>query len=459
MNNPIRGSQRILAVLLSAIWLISAVFPVQFSTAGYAFSAVCGAFLGLIFWQRQNISLFFYAHFSALRLWHILVLTIAVRIGFVAWDGGIPFSDSADFEAIAHKMVDGSLAFSDPGRPPGPSWIGALSFWLLPESRLFIWLFNIAMATATVWITAQWVGRCLGSMVGNLAALFLALNPEDIANSAFLTTETGYLFFISCGLWAVVVKKHSRAVYFGLALGLAHYFRTTTVVFGLAGAFYLIFFGKNTVHWKNTAAAVASFLLVIGPIIWHNRQAYGIWSANSYHTGGWSLFLGSNTESHGFWNSSDVALMAEALQNHPPNINENASIHADRLAQQMAIERIKQQPWKWFFSGLLTRPFALWGDLTISLWAELRLVHACWHWPVVSIFFLYHKLLLFLAGLGLLRAGQSIRRLPSAMMWLILAALFTTFLHLIFNVEGRYHHVFLPLIAAWAAFGLNKKNE
>lgn len=141
--------------------------------------------------------------------------------------------------------------------------------------------------------------RRIGSpMAGVIAALLLAVHPDFIYQSAFLMTESNYLFELVLFLFLVTraVETESARMTVGaaLVLGALHLQRINAAPAGLAlaGAWLLITRGRA---WRNALILAVVPFLVLTPWLARNLAVYGepIW-VNS--NAGIHLYLANNPQ-------------------------------------------------------------------------------------------------------------------------------------------------------------------
>ena len=237
--------------------------------------------------------------------------------------------------------------------------------------------------------------------------------------------------------------------------GLAHYFRATGVLALIAILLTLDF--SQPVRRPLTYLLITGliFLLTVSPIIQYNYQQLHVVSLNPYHNGGWVLLTGSNITWRGHYNADDLRLLDQTFKQAQVPPNTSPYLFRDDLARQLAIQRIESNLPTFLWFVVSVKPFTYWGELT-GMWALAGLKNKTAILAITTFCVFFHRLLLLLAGWALFKSARWISQDGKLGLLAYLAfALLTTAAHLLIEVQGRYHFMFIPLlvlvIAGWYA--------
>lgn len=466
MNNisfNILRSDRLFAGILSIIWIISSVYPVQLSPVGY-FSAIGTLFLlGLFYRFRHTFYVFVQRLTDRISPWAIILIGAAIRVAMVIAHDNLHNADGGDFERIALEMINGQYIMT-PGRPPAPSWQTAAMYTVGGMHRSLPLLPQLLWDILHLWLVYRLGKYFFGINIGKIAALLLAFHPDHILNATEINTENGYFLLFYLGILLLLfgegstrtspLKRGLYAISAGLCWGLAHYFRTTTplALFAWGG---LMVADRSGTFRRSWPGLFAGFFLAISPLIVYNKQTYGIWSAASYQMGGWSVFLSTNPYYLGNWNQADVEVFEQRAAALALPDDVRSAVSRDKLALQMAHERWRQNPWTWVFSAIAFKPYCLWGDNGGGIWTQRRFAdRPILKYAFQAYFILYHKLLCLLAALGLWGLSQRTDPLPPYLRLFLWLALITTAAHSFLEVRAMYHHLFFGFMVWMAAFAI-----
>ena len=199
------------------------------------------------------------------------------------------------FSGQLHGWVNG-IAFYNSGMPSPPLYILFAGVFqsALPqhETIVIMRLLQCLAGAATIWLTARIAMTITDDhRAAILAAALAAFHPALVMESANITTETLYIFFVALGLWlyidqfaaaqlngqAGVVSHRNALILAALALGLATLTRAASALFPLVLAAHLLWLGRRRLvtDWRR---ACLTLLLVYGALVstWtlHNLVLY-----------------------------------------------------------------------------------------------------------------------------------------------------------------------------------------
>jgi hypothetical protein len=454
--------------VIAAILLISAIYPVRFDTMGWAMSAALAAFFGAMWLTQRYWTQGVEWLDQRLQIGWIMMLALIVRAVVLLTCDLTQVSDYQDFNNIALSILAGGEWF-DPGRPPGVSWLAAAIYALTGQRDIWIPLVvNGLLSVAGIGLVWLLVRQVAHIRAANWAAVLMVLYPEHIIHSNYLCSEVGYFLGIYVAVWLYFAKSagwmHWLAA--GMAVGVAHYFRSTAPLAlvalvlsawagghhgaGLLARHFNV--QKNTMLRRWVALAIG-FGLIVTPIVLHNQAQWRIWSLSSYHMGGWSMYLGTNPTYMGNWNHEDVAQFVALRDALPDSMSVGQKLlHLDGVFRNMAWERWQAHPMAWFRAVLRFKPYCFWGDPSGTWWVDQQFERGSWQHGLAGLWLIgWHKWVLFLAGLAMWQQRDG---LPPAARWWLWMAVLHTLVFCVMGTEGRYHNILLGGLCGWAGWWL-----
>jgi len=203
---------RLFAGILSLIWLVSSMYPVQLSTAGYIASVGALLVLALFFVNRQLCFAWIQRNADRISPAAIILAGAAIRIAMVLTHDLVHNADGGDFEKIALDILDGQYLMT-PGRPPAPSWQTAAMYALGGMNRFLPLLPQLAWDILHIWLVYRLGTYFFDKNIGKMAALLLAFHPDHILNATEINTENGYFLLFHLGILLLFLNS----VYSGLS--------------------------------------------------------------------------------------------------------------------------------------------------------------------------------------------------------------------------------------------------
>ncbi len=387
----------------------------------------------------------------------ILALALLLRLGWVLVGRVKPDVDFLVYDQHAMDFLSKKY-WMEPSLPIGASIIFAIHYYFFGHD-FRIPLVTIALvSTIQVWLVYDIIINVTKSRgAANLGAFLLAIWPEHYLYVNLLGSDVLYSGFLLASLWLWSKGRDRIAIWMlglnflcGVALGVSHWIRQTSPVFMLAILLSLI--AQSTRHWKDRAlsslAFVVGVVLVIIPIVYFNLANLGDFSIQAAQGFGWSVLVGTNPESRGRYNVQDLHRLDQELLERPPIPGEHPLLAWNRVAKEMGLKRIAENPVQFVKLVLWHKISILWGSSAHLGWSfaskKLR-----WAYPEVENWASYwHWLMLFLAAPSAFALARS-PRLPSG--WTVvsvygLAMLLFAAVHLLVEVQPRYHHLFLPFL-------------
>ncbi|MHC4216304.1 MAG: hypothetical protein ACYSWP_23380 [Planctomycetota bacterium] len=284
--------------------------------------------------------------------------------------------------------------------------------------------------------------------------------------TSFLGTEilysTAILFCIlllanSCRLRSFL----STSVVFatGLLLGFSHWIRPTAPLFIIPGALFLALTpGMIRVKVRSFCFILFGVLFAVAPLMWLNKRAIGIASPMPSHEGGWSLLTGTEPEFRGHCSTQAAKELNEEL-NRRVNPGIHPQLFRDRVAREMAIQRIRNNPISFVRLVLLYKIPDLWALSSNLIQGMKGPGVSFFAKPLLGLGMIYHSMVIMLCSVLIFRRYRLNIFKWSVLTVYVYAALATTVVHFFVEVQARYHHMFLPLIAIFCGFCLFPPNN
>ena len=457
----VQATYLLMGAYLAYAWLFSFTPYAEVTWGGlqadYLLAGVLVILLGATLWAgKRGLWTRLLAWGEKLSPGMLLGLALGLRLAWVLFSGVRQTSDWALWDKVAQDMFVYDY-WLHPIRRTGPSIQAGLIYHWFGYNTLLALLPNAFFSAAQVWFLHRIVALRGSKGAAGLAALALALWPAHIlycnliggeVQFAFLTLMSVYLFIHRHRFWGWLAACLGA----GLLLGAAQWLRPTAGIFMGALMGYLVLSG-----WRRPARLLAQigalllgFAIVVGPIVSFNLRELDIFSISPVRLGGWSFLTGTNPESKGFYSSRVRKELAKEIARRggaPEGVN--PSLFRERVATELAWKRIWEAPWPYLRLGFLHKPISLWGWSDHLKWSLRTSVLRSVEKQIIWLSSLYYKYFLGLAVLGLLLGLRAWRL--DACFYLVAAGLLTTWAHAFFEVQPRYHFMFLPMLALGAA--------
>jgi hypothetical protein len=415
--------------------------------------------LGFVAWKycRQTIG----AALNRIELSHIMLAAAALRLAWVLLSGIEQTSDFAGYDAYAMQIVKRGV-FLSVIWAPGASIFFALQYWLFGHIPLIAQSSLALLSTSQIYLVYGITRRTLDDKnAGKLAAIVLALWPEHIIYNNVLCTEVPFTTLVLLSIWLLWPEGRRftwRALLSGACLGAAHWVRPTAPLF-LVPVLLLLLLGKQRPAsiWdrgRMVVAVVAGFAVLLGLLIYYNYRDLGIMSVTSNKRSGYNLLFGTNFISHGFYNEADIKLVGqEGLRRGiPPGKNSYyardraAYLAYDRIARELAIARIKEHPLRVLHMAIVYKIPEMWGYPAGLIWSFEKSRFSEYYYIFAHTALIYNIMALGLCAWAVLRHRKYFATMDER--WACAAALLIAVLsHVVLEVQPRYHHPFLPILA------------
>jgi 4-amino-4-deoxy-L-arabinose transferase-like glycosyltransferase len=287
--------------------------------------------------------------------------------------------------------------------------------------------------------------------VGAVAGTLYALMPSQVLLVLVPLTEPMFTLLVVAAVRLAMELRRpgvASAIGAGVLLAVGQYVRATAVSL-LAPLLVLLVVmpGRVADRLRSGILVVATFGLLMIPVVAYNLDHHGDLSVSTSAYGGWSLYVGANREHDGMWNAEDAARFAE----FPGSSAWEKSAYAGTLVG----DRIAEDPEGAL--ALVPRKFSvMWADesyaaaYALAAGPPTRTVHVAW---LVSQ--LLYAPLTLLAAIGMVveRPFGGAAWRPAALMIGMVVTLVAVS-HLALEVHSRYHAYLVPLLCVLAAAGV-----
>jgi 4-amino-4-deoxy-L-arabinose transferase-like glycosyltransferase len=383
-------------------------------------------------------------------------------LGWVFISGVEQVADFKSFDQTALEILQGQYLIN-PFRQIGPSLFFALHYHVFGYNTLYPQV-SIAVLSAvqTLLVYRLIVQTTSSRTTAIISSGLLAVWPEHIIYTNLLSGDVLFCTAVLLAIWLISTSRSSAGfcsvaliLGAGLTLGIAHWIRPTAPLFILIATLFLLL--EPNMVWvriRNTVYFLAATMIAIVPIMWLNQSAIGFPSPMVSQQGGWSMLVGTNVASHGWYNTEDVELLNREVARRRYNPAEHPVVFRYRIAREIAIKRLQDNPVAFLCMAFRYKITDLWrpGGLFWSMnKSRLSLLYR----PICGVAAVYHVLMVLLCSAAIFRRCK-----PSMLKWnavtvYIYAALISVLAHLFLEVQPRYHHMFLPLIVMYGAGLIN----
>lgn len=436
------------SLILNSFFSIRLGFPKSIPT--YMFVAVCVIFAAAI---RMRLFQKLWSKPIHLSCKSIFIIALVLRLVYVLLSGVEQTTDFLQYDQMALDILGGKYILHWE-KPTGPSLFFALHYLFFGHITLLPQISQAILSALQVLLVYVIVVRTTKNKdAGKLAAIVLAFWPEHIVYTNLLGSEVLYTTFTLTTVWLLSpsIKRYSLAAFIAaLCLGIAQWMRPTAVLFAVVGLIFVTSTSWVLAGWracfKATLAFICGFMLLVSPIILLNYHALGVASPTPSQMGGWSLMIGTNTQSRGTYLEKDWHFLREQIQQRTPRKGENHHVFSDRVAREIGFERLTSQPLKILYMGFIHKIPHLWGGHSGVGWSMLTSRFHGIYLYATGLAKVWHLLALMMCVLVLF--ARSKRKCPwDERQIYVYTILLTTFVHMLLESQPRYHCVFLPFLA------------
>ncbi len=384
---------------------------------------------------------------ESLAIWVGLASVVAVRV-LVAFLLDAPVDrDMRYYDEAAAGFLRGECCFAS--RPVGYPLLLAGAYGLIGRGALAGEALNIGAALLGAAVLAAVVRRSFGGPAAAVTVALYAAWPAGALMTSARMTETVYTTQLLLAVGAAVVGGVGArwGLITGAILALSQYVRSLSVAFLPVFVFARLL--RRPRPWPlvmlGVVALVVGFLLVLGPVIWHNLRAHGEPSVATSSYGGLSVWQGSDQESGGRFSWETWTAY--------PHLSAGDLWEDGKVAARLGWQRIVEDPGAFLALQLRKFPFT-WGSedygLLFAVGAQAPPE------PRHTFARLAGQLFYAAVTLGAFLTLLSRRRLPIDLLTLLAIGVTATTaaIHVLLEARERYHMYVVPLLMAVAAVGV-----
>lgn len=433
----------------------------QVPVAVTAITLLGGAYFLYLVQKSKRITTWFTTCIQRISAVHTIIFLLpALALAFslrLAWGMAVqtpPYSDFAVYHQAAVALAQGGSP--PPDKPLGYPFI--LALWYRIGMNQAGYLLNAILSTGTValvYFLASWLTR--DPVTAKVAALLIAIWPADIFVSSVLASEPSYAFFLWLAYLVVLIALDAldHSIKVGLALLLlsalllafSDTIRPVSIILVLP-VLVVLLLRNDGLGIRVRLAVAVGFVVVAGLASQTLIRAASTLTPETIpmpsQRWGYIFLIGTNSSSWGRYNDDDVRLIAGLSGNE---------FEKNLAALKLGLERIRDRP-KAFLALLPKKFMVMWGDDTYG--ARFSIHGTRWVTTNVSGYAVYvsqvYWCLIMLFGLTYLWSmGHPI---PGSLRGLMLLLLISVAFFEFWEVQPRYHHYLMPILAVMAAMGL-----
>jgi len=464
--------------IFSIITSLLFIFPDESSQENMLLSLTAVSISGIlvIFPYLHNIKI----KRPCIALSIIACLAAAVRITWVTLVQVIPMTDFLTYHTLAQNIMYNRAIPNSVFVSLFPHVFGfskVLSFFYTifgPETTTAVYM-NIVLNIGIL-LMIYFLGKNLFNVnTGLVAAAIYAFWPSQIFFNTFVLTEPLYTFgmlLLTC-FYFVIINRVNKTIYIilsflvlGAAVGFLKFIRPAASILLLSILIHYFFISKNrddkvkTCFYRTgykfalSLAFVLSCNYIIGASIKSIEQTIGINIAR--HTPGFYIFIGTNLEGKGKYNSEDAAVLQTMISKGIPADKIQRQLSESGLKRFLKTDirsQIKHQMFKNKCMWRIDSDSINFTRGTISPTSRINIEkHSIWLSDAANF---YYSVFFFIALSSLFIFKEKI---PSFCFVFYLYILGTVAAHMLVEVQSRYHYPVIPLFCILAASVLVRKS-
>jgi 4-amino-4-deoxy-L-arabinose transferase-like glycosyltransferase len=374
-----------------------------------------------------------------------LTLVVVTRVVAIVLIHPPLISDWLKYYSLAESVASTGPQFSDV--PTGYPIVAGLFFKVFGANVLVGELMNVFASVITGWLVFRLAGLLWSRRAAGLALYLYAVLIAPLLMVTLFCSEVVF----GAGILAAVVALTEAtrrsgtaaivaALCCGALLGVSQYVRADAELV-LPALLVLPFLVRLPARQaaKLSAACLAAFLLITGPVILWNQATYGTWSVATSNYGGWSLLVGTDPQNTGQYNVADIALVPADTTSRAFNDEATA----------LALQRLEAHPGR-MLELAVRKIVPMWGNEDYAaMWTldqtspDLDGVRSA---IALTSQIMYAGVLVMAAmALWLER-----RRRPIVLTLVILVVAATAIAHTFIEVQPRYHFFIEPMFCILA---------
>jgi hypothetical protein len=383
----------------------------------------------------------------------ILLIALAIRIIWVVASDVTQTSDFQFYDRAAVLIARG-YRWINPAWPTGAPVLYASIYAIFGHYPMLPQVLACFLSTLQIFFVFDITRRTMGSsLAGKIAALVMAFLPEHFIYTNLTGTEVPFATLVLGAVWLLGIKRGryvSRVFLAGFLLGLANWVRPNAPLALAAVMLFVILKKVADEGWftrvKISCATAVAFVAISLPFIWFNYYHLGIRSATISQKSGYNLMFGTNLEWGGQWNMDDEAALDKELSHRIIPKSSEPMIFKNRVAGEIGRWRLKNAPGEILDMALRRKISGLWATPACLIWSFDKSRFHPWYNFAHYTSTLYHVTMVVLASLAIFKQRSAFLMFDER--WIFVAlAVSATLVHLIFEVQPRYHNAYLPIFA------------
>lgn len=385
------------------------------------------------------------------------VVLIIVRVVVMLAYDGVGSGEPGVYDRLARHLASGECCPWDVpvDRPPGYTFILAISYALAGPGQLVVEVLNLVFAVLTGVFVLALARRFYGPAVAAVALLLYGLWPAGALMIVVSIPHSAYDLAFVAAAWATVATPRDGrwGALAGALLGISQYFRPTSYL--LLPFFILARVWKGG-HWREIVLGslvpmVLGFLLVLIPIMAWHLSTRGVIDISTSSAGGRTFYHGTNVASGGRWSraaSLEIDQMGDTIWEQT------------QAAQAAAIERIRDDPLG-MVALALRKQVTLWGREAYGVRYGINRALAGQPWKPAAVLPTLASGTFYAAFVALTALGLYLRRQEAdeLIALAILMVLGLSLMHGLVEVRDRYHSYAIPLLMPIAALAIHRLVE
>jgi len=400
----------------------------------------------------------------------IFISGLLLRIIWVTISDNIQTSDFSGYFNMAGNIVNGD--YKDLfARHPGPQLFLAAHRYLFGLNTIYPLLTIVVFSSIEIIILYKIVSLFFIDNGNNnisiiplklLPSFIYAFWPESIIYTNLTGTDRLFSFFLLLTFYFIIKttkdNQYRYAILSGITLGIAHWFRPIGLIFLLTFIFFIIL-SKNKFPEKESIKTlfmvVITYFTFLSPLAIYSYNNNG--TLNPFYSSltGWYLMVGTNIEHDGRINKDDENLL-DSLRG-----NESRDYKRDRIAKNIGIKRILNNPIAIIIKGLTTKQKILWSSSASINWSMqgyLKNKPKDFIYKTLNYYCLvYHRIIMILAiyfmFYSFINRNLITHDLLNLLTTIILSLFLISSLHVLIEVQPRYHHILLTYFSLLIGIG------
>lgn len=460
----IKRHDMLVSVCLAIAYLYAAFSPIR-PYGIWPGLLLGGALIGFFcFFRKKIISKL--TLLAALDIRVILGVGFVIRLLWVVFSGNTWVSDFATYDEMSRAILEGNYLL-DRDRPLGAPLITASFYWIFGVDRYVALAPVILASVAIIYLVHLVAKKIFGQTTAKVSAILCCLSPEQIIYTNLVNSDIYFTFFVLAAFFSLLASPSRHIIInvllAGAFLGMSQYVRSNSILFLFCATLFVIFYNKKnsiTHAFKLNLLLIAAYFVVLIPLIAFNYTNLKELTINSSRVFGWSLFLSTNPVYNGKYNDQDLQLWRERVQVSTRLPYEDYTVFKDRVAKEMAKERLLASPFR-FIINCLKKPYLFLNDPANFKWSLNGINSTLIINSIFGIGLVYHRILLALSGIALfLTIKNSLDEKERGFLFLTSSAiLLVTLSHFFVEIQTRYHYMLMPYVIIVAASYFTKHNK